>query len=248
MSNRHWQIIIALAVAAIVATAFAWRYLRPSFKYVYIPNDVAVTIPEGTNLADIDRLISLAGVASPSVLLTPSNLAREGMWFPDTYRFDRGSGNEDIYSRFEENFAKKCDSECISVLTIASILEKEVRTDQDMRLVSGIIAKRLVVVMPLQIDATVAYGACYPKFIKGTYCDVSQINLVDNIRRDSPYNTYTRTGLPAGPISNPGLKAIDAAQNPEKSDYWYYLSAKDGTTIFSKTLDEHNRARAKYLR
>lgn len=231
----------------IIAAAWLIRREAVSHRYVYVPNDIAVMIPEGTNLADIDRIIAQAGIASQSFLLTPAYLAREGMWFPDTYRFNRGSTTSEIQAKFYANFAKKCDAPCERVLIIASILEKEVRTQKDMRLVAGIIQKRLAAGMPLQLDATVAYGACYPKFFKGVYCDVSQVNIVDNIRKDSAYNTYTRTGLPIGPVSNPGLSAIEAAEHPEPSDYWYYLSAKDGTTIFSRTLAEHNRAKAKYL-
>src|SRR4030042_2619695 len=99
--------------------------------------------------------------------------------------------------------------------------------------------------MPLQIDATVTYGACYPKFLVGQYCDVSLANIIDNLKVGTSYNTYANKGLPAGPISNPGLVAIEAVLNPEKSDYLYYLFAKAGTTIFSKTAAEHERARNK---
>ncbi len=248
INNNSLRIGTGILTAAIIIAA-VWLIHRDAVqqRYVYVPNDVAVTIPEGTNLADIDRIILRAGIASSSMFLTPPYLAHEGAFFPDTYRFDRDSTAQEIYARFEENFTKKCNVACRQVLILASILEKEVQTPDDMRVVAGIIMKRLAAGMALQLDATVAYGVCYPKFIKNIYCDVSQVNLVDNIRKDSAYNTYMRTGLPAGPISNPGLKAIDAAQHPVSSDYWYYLSAKDGTTIFSRTLAEHNRARAKYL-
>ena len=99
--------------------------------------------------------------------------------------------------------------------------------------------------MPLELDAAVAYGVCYPKFLSGKYCDASLANIVDNIPVDSVYNTYKRRGLPIGPISNPGLSAIRAALNPQPSDYLFYLSAKDGTTIFhgrGGTRDEQSKA------
>lgn len=211
-------------------------------KYVFVPNDIKVTIPEGMNLADIERLLLVSDVKLSTPLLTKDNLALEGTLFPDTYRFDKNSSAQDVVVRMKKTYPDR------DTLIIASLLEKEVKTESDMRLVAGIIKKRLAAGMALQIDATVAYGACYSKFQAGTYCDVSQVNVVDNIKRDSAYNTYARTGLPAGPITNPGARAIRAASNPETSDSWYYLSTPDGTTIFSRTLEEHNRARARYLR
>lgn len=127
------------------------------------------------------------------------------------------------------------------------MIEKEVRNERDMRLVSGIIRKRIKIGKPLQLDATVSYGVCLPKWEDGKYCDVSLANIVDNIPRESAYNTYKRKGLPAGPISNPGLDSLKAALNPEKSDYLYYLNTRDGTTIFSKTASEHEANRRKYI-
>jgi len=118
-------------------------------------------------------------------------------------------------------------------------------------LVAGIIRNRLARKMPLQIDATVAYGACLRRFIVGNYkkdCDVSQIGVGAEIRIDSGYNSYMRLGLPVGPIANPGITAIQAVLNPQKSDYLYYLSTRDGSQmIFSKTAAEHAANRRKYL-
>ncbi|MEK6879450.1 MAG: endolytic transglycosylase MltG, partial [Nanoarchaeota archaeon] len=106
----------------------------------------------------------------------------------------------------------------------------------DREIVSGVLWKRLKAKVPLQVDATLVY-------ITGRK-EVSESDKKIN----SPYNTYYYRGLPKGPISNPGLSAIKAAIFPEASHYWYYLSAKDGKTIFSKTLEEHNRNKAIYLR
>jgi UPF0755 protein len=92
--------------------------------------------------------------------------------------------------------------------------------------------------MPLQVDATISYITGK----KGTGISIEDTKI------DSPYNTYKYGGLPAGPICNPGLGSIKAAIYPKNSDYLYYLSTPDGKTIFSRTLEEHNIAKAKYLK
>ncbi|MEK7615981.1 MAG: endolytic transglycosylase MltG [Patescibacteria group bacterium] len=244
MSSKYWN-VVPIAVLVLMG-AYYIRY-HPSF--VFIPNDVQVVIPEGTNIADIDRLISEAGVWPQGTLLKSEYLSLEGTLFPDTYRFDRGSTAEDVITRMQavKPLNSGLSGFTAKSLIIASMLEKEVQIESDMRIVTGIIEKRLAAGMPLQLDATVAYGACLPRFNLGEYCDVSQVNLVDNIKRDSAYNTYTRRGLPVGPISNPGLKALRAAENPHVSDYWYYLSKPDGTTVFSRTLEEHNTAKWRFF-
>ena len=240
MSNNAGRYIALFVIVALAL--FGVREYRNRSRFEFVPNDIKVTIPEGTNLADIEKLIKDAGVSIQDRLLTKENLALEGSLFPDTYRFDKNSAAQDIIVRMRREYPDR------EALIIASLLEKEVQTESDMRVVAGIIKKRLAAGMPLQIDASVAYGACFPRFERGEYCGVSQVNLVDNIKKDSAYNTYTRTGLPVGSITNPGTRALRSAENPAASDYWYYLSKPDGTTIFSKTLEEHNRARARYLR
>ena len=219
--------------------------------------DITVTVPEGTNLADLGKILSKSGLpVKTGDFLGPDMLKMEGYLFPDTYRFRPGTETKEIAQTMRDNFDGKVrqahptilESRLRRTIIIASILEKEVRDARDMKLVAGIIEKRLAKNMPLEIDATVTYGVCYPKFLAGQYCDVSLANIVDNLKVNMPYNTYRNMGLPAGPISNPGLAAIEAALNPEKSDYLYYLTAKDGTTIFSKTGAEHERARSKYLK
>ncbi|MFH1392767.1 MAG: endolytic transglycosylase MltG [Patescibacteria group bacterium] len=212
------------------------------------PEGVLITIPEGLNAWEIVKLLESDGKFKE--LNTSEFLDNEGYLFPDTYFFGDQEVNDkeqtkEIIGKMKENFESKLKDLESEIIIIASMLEKEVQAEKDMRLVAGIIYKRLELDMPLQLDATVAYGAC----LKISKCDVSRINLAESIKIDSPYNTYARKGLPVGPISNPGLKAIEAALNPEVSDYLYYLSASDDNrTIFSKTAEEHSRNRAKYLK
>ena len=222
-------------------------------------DDIIVTIPEGFNVWEIDK--RLAGFG----LITEGEFARkyqpqEGEFFPDTYRFDKEGETVDTIAEKMKNHLNLKFKEFSLIfsslvlrdtLTRASILEKEARREEDMQLVAGIIRNRLAKKMPLQIDATVSYGACLRRFIIGNFskdCDVSQIGVGAEIRIDSPYNSYMRSGLPPGPIANPGITAIQAVLNPKQSDYFYYLSSRDGSQmIFSKTAAEHAANRRKYL-
>lgn len=179
----------------------------------------------------------------------PKNLGLEGYIFPDTYEIVKGESLEALIRKILKNFDKKLTPEIrneiekqgktiFEIVTMASLIEKEVKSFDDRQIVSGILWKRIKSNMPLQIDATITY-------ITGkTTTKVS----IKETKIDSPYNTYKYKGLPPGPISNPGLESIRAAIYPRESDYWFYLSKPDGETVFSKTLKEHNRAKALYLR
>jgi len=179
----------------------------------------------------------------------PKDLSLEGYLFPDTYETQEGEIAEEIVRKILKNFdqklnpelreeIKKQDKTIFEIITMASLIEKEVKTLEDKKLVSGVLWKRLENGMPLQVDATISYitGKKNAKI------------LIADTQIDSPYNTYKYRGLPLGPISNPGLDSIVAALYPQESSYWYYLSTPEGQTIFSRTLDEHNQARAKYLK
>lgn len=179
----------------------------------------------------------------------------EGYLFPDTYRFKPNSSIEVVVDKMLSNFNNKLSASLRSdivtqnksvkdIVILASMLEREVRSDIDKAIVVGIMWKRLAQSYPLQIDATVLYAlelAGRPK-AKG------EGPTLDDLKIDSAYNTYKYKGLPPGPISNPGLASILAAVDAEGSPYFFYLSASDGTTVFSKTLTEHNRNKAIYLR
>ena len=178
----------------------------------------------------------------------PKNLGLEGYLFPDTYEINRGEGIEEIIQRMLRNFDKKLslslrqeinkqEKTIFEVINMASLLEKEVKSLEDKKLVSGILWKRMENGIPLQVDATINY-------ITGK--NTTKIPKQD-FQIDSPYNAYKYRGLPLGPICNPGLDSILAAIYPESSEFWYYLSSTDGETIFSKTLEEHNQAKYLYL-
>ena len=229
---------------------------------------IKVTIPEGFTLKEIEERINsrfhfqkgeaqykiedlkVADFQNEFSFLkdAPKEATLEGFLFPDTYEFGYEMKVEKIVRKMLENFDKKLLEEIreeigrqkktiFEIIIMASLLEKEVRTFEDKKLVSGILWKRLKIGMPLQVDATITY-------ITGK--KTTKISL-EETKIESPYNTYKYSGLPKGPICNPGLESILAAVYPESSDYLYYLSRPDGKTIFSKTLEEHNIAKAKYL-
>jgi UPF0755 protein len=172
----------------------------------------------------------------------------EGYLFPDTYEFFENATTGEVYTRLRETFDLKTSElskqvgpggeSFRDVMILASIIEEEVPEPEDRRIVSGILWKRLSIGMPLQVDATFQYTIG-----KGSF-ELTKEDLAS----DSPYNTYTRRGLPPTPIASPSLDAIDAALHPEKTGYLFYLSGTDGTTHYAKDFEGHKLNRAKYLR
>lgn len=219
------------------------------------PPVARVTIPEGLSAYDIDQLLSDNNVLGRGDMIAYASAhSLEGHLFPDTYEFPIADTAEDVANMMEENFNTKAipvlekdGAHEKENLIIASLLEKEVTSSGDRRVVAGIIKKRLAAGMPLQIDATVCYAKrlalpsvgsfhCYP---------LSALDFV----LPSPYNTYYKKGLPPGPIGSPGASALQAALNSENSPYWYYLSdPATGRTIFSKNQDEQALNRSRYLK
>ncbi len=198
----------------------------------------------------------------------PKSLGLEGYLFPDTYEIFPEEGIENIIKRMLDNFGRKLTLELreeiisqgksiFEIVTMASLIEKEVITIEDKKIVSGILWKRLKNKMPLQVDATIVYirqkgeYKVLPSEARhGSYITGRKTTKItkEELKIDSPYNTYKYKGLPLGPISNPGFKSIEAAIYSQQSEYWFYLSTPEGETIFSKTLKEHNEAIAKYLK
>lgn len=179
----------------------------------------------------------------------PASNNLEGYLFPDTYDVYKNASCDDILIKLLNNFDRKISKEIrkdielqnksiFEIIIMASIIEKEVTSVEDMKIVSGLFWDRIKYKQALESCATLAY-------ILGE--NKSQYSLEDT-QIDSPYNTYKNRGLPPGPITNPGLNAIEAAVYPTHTDYNYFLSdPKTGNTIWSKTFEEHKQNKWKYL-
>ncbi len=218
---------------------------------------VTVTITEGSDLYEIDKELADAGVINRGDLISfTSDGNLEGKLFPDTYQFFEGTNVADVVQKFLDNFNEKAapllagDSKnAAQDLTLASIIEKEAPDQSDQSVIAGIIKKRIADGMRLQIDATV----CYAKqmTLPSEIVDCSALTRIDfspNSPYRSAYNTYLHTGLPPGPIGNPGTSAITAALHPVSSSYLYYMSdPATGKTMYAATLAEQNANIKKYL-
>ena len=173
----------------------------------------------------------------------------EGQFFPDTYYFSRNTSDIEILKRAYKAMQKKLNYEwarraeevpyknSYEALTMASIIEKETGKSIEANLISGVFIHRLSIKMKLQSDPTVIYGL--GKKFTG---DITKKDLL----ADTPYNTYTREGIPPAPITMPGLISIRAALHPTKTEALYFVGKGDGTHYFSANLSEHNSAVRKY--
>jgi len=180
----------------------------------------------------------------------PADADLEGYLFPDTYRVYNDASVEDVIAKMLSNFDEKITPEMREdiaiqgktlhkIIIMASLIEKEVRKVEDMKVVSGIFWNRIERGQPLESCATLAYvlGENKPQY------------SIEDTKIDSPYNTYQNYGLPPGPISNPGLNAIQAAIYPAKTDYLYFLNElESGETHFAKTFEEHSENKRLYLK
>ncbi|MDX3905427.1 MAG: endolytic transglycosylase MltG [Pigmentiphaga sp.] len=218
-----------------------------------------ITIIEGWNFRQIRAALrrhpdvrqTLEGVddATVAAMIGASTSHPEGLFFPDTYLFAVGSSDIDILRRayraqqrelaeiWEQRDAELPLGSPYEALILASIVEKETGMEADRRRIAGVFVNRLRVGMPLQTDPAVIYGLG----------EVFDGNLRRrDLRADTPWNTYTRRGLPPTPIANPGRASLLAAVQPEKHKYLYFVSRGDGTSAFSETLERHNRYVARY--
>ncbi|MFZ2803688.1 MAG: endolytic transglycosylase MltG [Patescibacteria group bacterium] len=181
----------------------------------------------------------------PFLAVLPKDATLEGYLFPDTYRVWKDQLPESLIEKQLQDFATRApdlasqaeaqERTLQDVVTLASIIEKEVAAPADRRIVAGIFLNRLKDGMPLQSDATINYV---------TNSGRASANAAD-LSIDSPYNTYKYKGLPPGPICNPSADALDAALHPTQTDYQYFLTGKDGKVYYAKTLDEQDQNKIK---
>ena len=227
---------------------------------------VKITFPEGWTVRDMsDRLSAnnLPGAdflrlakrpdgslkeAYPFLKELPVGATLEGYLFPDTYYFSKEVTAAEIIKKMLDNFSAKVvagikndfdgqKKSLFELVTMASVVEGEVKNDSDRKIVAGLFWNRIENQMPLQSDATLEYALGTNKI---------QHSIAET-KTDSPYNTYQNKGLPPGPVSNPGQASILAALKPQKSEYVYFLSdPKTGKTVFATTFQEHVANKVKY--
>lgn len=225
-------------------------------------SDIMVTIPEGLTIQQIADILALEGVVNREVFISLCNDSSvtgrfgipapslEGYLFPDTYSFSHNQNDTDIITAFIRNFEHHCaefsmdDPDSLyAVVTLASLVEKEAQVEDERALIARVFINRLRQHRPLESCATILYALKMRDFEK--YHSKQQL-LEQDLKIDSPYNTYLHQGLPPGPICSPGVSSIRAVTAPADADYLYFVSMGNGRHHFSKTFREHLAAKRKY--
>lgn len=234
-----------------------WDRLRRGDVYT-----VAITIPEGSNIFDIGARLQAVGLATQADFvkaaqqdrtavrdLDPSAPSVEGYLFPDTYHFQPHTPTVEMILTMVKRFRQVAQQIAMTgdyhqIVTLASLVEKETPLDKERPLVASVFENRLDKNMPLMTDPSVIYAAELAGNYRGT---IYQSDLQAN----SSYNTYKHSGLPPGPICNPGVKSLTAAMHPAQTDYLYFVAASadpSGQSRFSSTLQEHAKDVEAYRR
>src|SRR3989338_3716965 len=222
--------------------------------------DVWITLPEGLRVEEQAQIIenNLNFGANESFAFDKAEyikIAKEGYMFPDTYLIPKDATAQDVAGKLEETFDAKVDEDFLEeggknnlstddVVILASLLEREAKTNEEKPIIAGILLNRLEAGMPLQVDATVQYAKGYDTAQNawGPTVTVAEYQSVK-----SAYNTYLFVGFPPKPIANPGLESIKTAANPAQTDFFYYMHDREGKIHYAETDDEHQRNIEKYL-
>lgn len=221
---------------------------------------VWVTIPEGFTAAQIAQRLQEQQIGSASsydacfkqrhiVVDGQPTKSLEGFLFPSTYLIPTDASPDQVATLLTNQFFVELPKDAVTrakalrftipqIITIASLIEREAKADDERAIMAGVYYNRLRIGMPLEVDATIEYALPVYK---------TELSYAD-LRVDSPYNSYTHTGLPPTPIANPGEPSIEAAFHPVHTAYLYYVYKGNGHHAFAKTLEEHNANVAKYLK
>ncbi|HEX3438363.1 MAG TPA: endolytic transglycosylase MltG [Pseudacidobacterium sp.] len=223
---------------------------------------VALTIPEGANIFDVAQRVENAGLGSKDAFLDaahkdialisdlePNALTVEGYLFPDTYHFQRHATDDQMIAAMVRRFRQAAESIDLtqnyhSVVTLASLVERETPIGDERPVVASVFVNRMNKNMPLMTDPSVIYA----DLLEGRYRGTIYQSDLDG---DSPYNTYKHTGLPPGPICNPGIASLKAAMSPAQTPYLYFVAASadpSGNSRFATTLEEHQKNVQAYRR
>jgi len=233
-----------------------WRRLVQGDVYAR-----TVVVPEGFNMYDIAAAVEQAGLGPASDFLTaaqndvflvrdidPNAKSLEGYLFPDTYEFTRIDTAHDIAAAMVHRFRREAqrigllgNADMHRIVTMASIVEKETADPNERPMVAAVYYNRLGKNMPLAADPSVIYAALLAGRYRGAIYE-------SDLRFDSPYNTYRYSGLPPGPIANPGLASLQAAMHPARADFLYFVSDNNGHHRFARDPEEHARNVAAYRR
>lgn len=204
------------------------------------------TVPEGSNMFDIARLLESEGIMPGEDFLQAAKTS-EGFLFPSTYRLTHSTTaaalTQTMTAQFQKEWKKLMPdpgTDVVKVVTLASLIEKETGLPGERPLVAGVFENRLKIGMPLGCDPTVIYAA----LLQNRYNGVIHRSDLDS---KHPYNTYQHTGLPPGPIANPGVSSLAAALHPSKTEYLYFVAKPGGEGhVFSSNLAAHDKAVGNY--
>lgn len=256
-SSSLFQFIVKMGMSnkQIIAGDFAFEVPVSIFKVADITTggrfggtQARITIPEGSSVNEIAAIVAKAIPEWNTNEFVARAKPLEGYLFPDTYIMFKSISPVEFIDRLKKEYEtkiapyrdeiKKSEKTEAQVIIMASLLEKEAKNSEEAKIISGILWKRLANNRALQVDAPFLYTR------NKTSAQLTRADL----ERDGPYNTYTRKGLPVGPIGNPGIAMIEAAITPKDSEYWYYLHGTDGKIRYAKTYSEHLANKKKYIK
>lgn len=215
--------------------------------------DIWITFPEGLRKEEMAEIIeaNLKSSENDKYVFNKKEfikIAQEGYMFPDTYLIAKDATSDDIANRLKNTFDEKIDQKLLlkgaknnltkdEVIILASVIEREAKSNEERPIIAGILLNRLNAGVALQVDATVQYAKGYDSAKDSWW---PQVTTRDYESVDSLYNTYLHVDLPPAPISNPGIESIRAAAEPAATDYLYYLHDTEGKIHYAKTVEEHN--------